>query len=75
MRVDHYPIGVYRVDSSRDANIRATGRKLFSEDEMRESMNFLAANPLAAKTDLTSDEKRRVSALATALKATRKETT
>ena len=97
--------------------------KLFSEDERRELINFLAENPLAGdlirgtggvrklrfatsgqskrggarviyyyldetmpiylllaygkatKTDLTSDEKRRVSALAAALKATRKETT
>ena len=97
--------------------------KLFSEDEKRELINFLAENPLvgdlirgtggvrklrfatsgrskrggarviyyyldeampiylllayakAAKTDLTPDEKGRVSALAAALKATRKEPT
>ena len=95
--------------------------KLFSEDERRDLINFLAENPLAgdlirgtggvrklrfatsgqskrggarviyyhldetmpiylllaygkaAKADLTADEKRRVSALAAALKATRKE--
>ena len=41
--------------------------KLFSEDEKRELIDFLA------KTDLTPNEKRVVSALAAALKATRKE--
>jgi len=97
--------------------------KLFSQDEKRELINFLAENPRAgnlipgtggvrklrfatsgqgkrggvrviyyyldesvpiylllaygkaAKTDMTSDEKRTVSALAKALKVTRKETT
>ena len=41
--------------------------KLFSEDERRELIDFLA------KTDLTPNERRVVSALAAALKATRKE--
>lgn len=48
--------------------------KLFSEDEKRELINFLARNPLAGD-HLTSDERQRASALAATPETTLKGTT
>ena len=64
------PIGIYLCDADSRRDLPTFMRqadKLFSEDEKRELIDFLA------KTDLTPNEKRVVSALAAALKATRKE--
>ena len=115
----HTPLGHTMQTVAETPTFARQADKLFSEDERRELVNFLAENPLAGdlirgtggvrklrfatsgqsarviyyyldetmpiylllaygkatKTDLTADEKRRVSALAAALKATRKETT
>ena len=120
-----YPIGAYCVMQTvaETPTFTRQADKLFSEDEKRELIDFLAENPMAgdlipgtggvrklrfaaagrgkrggarviyyyldeampiylllayakaAKTDLTPDERRAVSALGAALKATRKETT